>query len=173
MAILTTDVKNANVKFLNGLQRNVNDLITNGGATKGAFYLTSDTHRLYIGQEDNNRNNIVIPVPVNEGVTTVANVAALSSLSTTETGAFYYAAQENILCVYNGSQWVQINPDTNTTIKYFYSTIVDTAASNKSTLTYVLTESTDNEKTTAVDFVGANGITVSSTSGLHPANSYV
>ena len=53
MAILTTDVKNANVKFLNGLQRNVNDLITNGGATKGAFYLTSDTHRLYIGQEDN------------------------------------------------------------------------------------------------------------------------
>ena len=167
MAILTTDVKNANVKFLNGLQRNVNDLITNGGATKGAFYLTSDTHRLYIGQEDNTRNNIVIPVPVNEGVTTVANVNALSSLPTTETGAFYYATQENILCVYNGSQWVQINPDTNTTIKYFYSTIVDNAASNKSTLTYVLTESTDNEKTTAVDFVGANGITVSSTSGAN------
>ena len=38
MAILTTNVKTANVKFLNGLQSDLNTLITNGGATKGAFY---------------------------------------------------------------------------------------------------------------------------------------
>ncbi len=168
MAILTTNVKTANVKFLNGLQSDLNTLITNGGATKGAFYLTSDTHRLYIGQEDNNRNNLVVPVPVNEGVTTVANVNSLPSISgpnSGEAGNFYYAAAENILCVYNGNQWVQINPDTNTTIDYFYNIIADNATAGKTTLTYVLTDNNGNEKTQAVDLIGANGVTISSVSG--------
>lgn len=165
MAILNTDVKNANVKFLNGLQSNVNTLITNGGAVKGAFYLTSDTHRLYIGQEDDTRSNIIVPVPVNEGVLTVASVSALPSPNTAEQGAFYYATAENILCVHNGRTWVQINPDTNTTVQYFYNTIVD--SSDKTTLTYTLTDSTGNELSQGLDLVGANGINITSVSGAN------
>jgi hypothetical protein len=45
----STTVKDSKLKFLTGVQANLNTLITNGGATEGAFYLTSDTHRLYIG----------------------------------------------------------------------------------------------------------------------------
>lgn len=168
MAILNTDVKNANIKFLNGLQSDLNDLITNGGAIKGAFYLTSDTHRLYIGQEDNNRTDLtagaqrVVPIPLNEGVTTVANVQALTNIGTTEAGAFYYAAQENILCVYNGNTWVQINPDTNTVVQYIYHNLVTDAA--KTRLSTRLRDNNSNEISSNVDFIGANGITITSTS---------
>ena len=168
MAILNTNVKNANIKFLNGLQSDLNDLITNGGAIKGAFYLTSDTHRLYIGQEDNNRTDLtagaqrVVPVPLNEGVTTVANVQALTSIGTTEAGAFYYAAQENILCVYNGNTWVQINPDTNTIIQNIYHNIVTT--STATTLNTRLRDNNGDEVSANLEFVGANGVTITSTS---------
>lgn len=172
MAILNTNVKNANIKFLNGLQSDLNTLITNGGAIKGAFYLTSDTHRLYIGQEDNNRTDLtagaarVVPVPVNEGVTTVANINALPSVANNDkagvAGSFYYAAAENILCVYNGDTWVQINPDTNTTIDYFYHDIV--TANGKTTLSSKLKDNNGVDTIANLEFVGANGVTISSVS---------
>lgn len=184
MAILNTDIKNANIKFLNGLQSDLNTLIASGGAVKGAFYLTSDTHRLYIGQEDNNRTDLtagaqrVVPVPVNEGITTVTNINQLPSVSTADAkagvaGSFYYVTGTtqnpvNILCIYNGQEWVQINPDTNTTIDYFYHSISDIAASGqdpaKTRLTSNLRDNNGSEVAANVDFVGANGITISSVS---------
>lgn len=104
------------VKFLQGPQANVDALITAGkGATEGAFYLTNDTHRLYIGKDIAGNGNIV-PVPVNQGVISVKTTDELLS-KVKRPGEFYYitGTQDdpvNILCVYNGQDLVQINSDT-------------------------------------------------------------
>lgn len=109
---------NTGVRFLEGTQAKLNNLITNGGAQEGAFYLTRDTQRMYVGRSDGTK---VYPVPVNEGVTTVASVAALKTVNTANVGDFYYVEAENILCVCsktNGTgasrtcEWVQLNNDT-------------------------------------------------------------
>lgn len=103
----------ANVGFKLGPQSAIDTLITKGtnaGAQAGSFYLTSDTHRLYIGLEDTSI------APVNEGVVTVASVSALPTITGSNkaayAGRFYYATAENILCVFNGQNWAQINSDT-------------------------------------------------------------
>lgn len=91
----------AQLRFLRGLEAQLPKT-----ATDGYFYLTSDTHRLYVGQGE-------ALVPVNEGVLTVASIEALPESA--HAGDFYYATAENVLCVYNGSQFIQINPDTGAT----------------------------------------------------------
>ena len=101
-------VKGTNLSFLYGNQSKVDQLILNkaaGTVTAGAFYLTNDTNRLYFGKSDSEL------VALNEGVTTVADINALPQTGQI-TGSFYYATKQNVLCVYNGNQWVQINPDT-------------------------------------------------------------
>ena len=94
---------NLNLKFLRGLQAS---LPTAG--TDGYFYLTTDTHRLYTSIDGK-------VVPVNEGVTTVENVNALASVTGANAGEFFYCTQENILAVFNGQTFVQINADTGAT----------------------------------------------------------
>ena len=99
-----------NVLFLQGTQTKLNELMNNGGAKEGAFYLTNDTHRLYIGRTV---NGVTKPVAVNEGVVTVATVDNLPT-SGVNVGEFYYVTKGNILCVWSGSGFVQINADTDT-----------------------------------------------------------
>ena len=121
----------ANVGFKLGLQNSVDAIINAGkGAEEGSFYLTSDTHRLYIGAksgDDPHLNeqgvsvNDITLFAVNEGVTSVKYVTDLPDYVATGTGAagagrFYYVEEDNILCVWTGQKWVQINPDTDTTI---------------------------------------------------------
>ena len=118
------DLSGKNLKFLSGTQASLDTLRTNGGATEGAFYLTNDTHRLYIGTTEDSK---VIPVPVNEGVVTVKNIAALPTTGTA--GHFYYASDDSVLCVWSKGQWVQINPDT--TIKTFTTTVGTKDTTNK------------------------------------------
>lgn len=95
----------ANVGFKRGPQANLEALVTNNKVIDGVFYLTSDTNRLYIGKGTNKLS------PVNEGIITVANVADLDTLDATHkiAGAFCYVTGGNILCVYNGTKWIQIN----------------------------------------------------------------
>ena len=100
----------ANVGFKLGLQSALDALLAQGteaNAVEGSFYLTSDTNRLYIGKADGSLK------AVNAGVVTVANVAALPNVTSENkaavAGQFYYATAENILCVYNGQSWTQIN----------------------------------------------------------------
>ena len=101
------------VQFLHGTEDSLQSLRKNTSNIKpGAFYVTSDTNRMYLGVKEGSANKIV---PLNQGVITVAAVANLPSTGI-EVGYFYYATSENVLCVYNGNKWVQINPDTNTTI---------------------------------------------------------
>ena len=109
----------ANVSFKRGSQTN----LASATVTDGTFYLTTDTHRLYIGQKVTTGEQTETKLfPVNEGVITVADVAALQNIALDSqtnddlAGSFYYATKENILCVWNGKKWVQINPDTNTYI---------------------------------------------------------
>lgn len=100
----------ANVSFKRGTAANLAKLST---YTDGCFYLTSDTNRLYVAQSASNL------VELNKSIEIVANVAALPKTNVAD-GQFYYAQEENILCVYKSTEdpkWIQINPDTNTTYK--------------------------------------------------------
>ena len=116
----------ANVMFKRGKQDDLKKYLLTGAsqAIDGAFYLTSDTNRLYVGK---NLGTEAAPnikaVPVNQGVITVENISYLPGGSNNknekaEAGYFYYASTENVLCVYSGEThgWVQINPDTNTKV---------------------------------------------------------
>lgn len=91
----------ANVMFKRGLQSQLPQT-----AQDGVFYLTTDSNRLYIGNSGGKMSLL------NQTVQIVTNVAALPL--NPETNDFYYCEQENILAVWNGgSEWIQINKDTN------------------------------------------------------------
>lgn len=104
----------ANVMFKRGTQSSFNNLST---YQDGCFYLTTDSHRLYIGT-DNNKADLV-----SQSVITYPNWAAIEALSNSSSssyapglcseGQFYYAKAENILCTYSNGKWIQINPDHN------------------------------------------------------------
>lgn len=104
----------ANVMFKRGTQSSFNNLST---YQDGCFYLTTDSHRLYIGT-DGNKANLV-----SQSVITYDNWAAIEALSNSSSssyapglcseGQFYYAKAENILCTYSNGKWIQINPDHN------------------------------------------------------------
>lgn len=130
------------VKFLLGSQNNLNTLLTNkSGISAGAFYVTNDTNRLYFGK------SATEIVALNAGVINVASISALPAKAEVEIGHFYYAAAENVLCVYNGKDWVQINPDTDTNLK---SASVSTAvASNKATITNRFVQETNGVEETS------------------------
>ena len=152
--------KDAMLGFKVGTQAKVNQILTAGtGAVHGTFYLATDTHRLYIGNENGSLS------PVNEGIVTVETISDLPAASNAHPGEFYYvtgtqASPLNILCVYNGQSWVQINSDTDTSIKTF------TSAVNNGTVTISVIEQDKKGDTTgaALDasftITGSNGITI-------------
>lgn len=98
----------ANVMFKRGTQAGFNNLTA---YQDGCFYLTTDSHRLYVGT-GNNKADLV-----SQSVITYSNWAAIQALFT-ESGLgvkdqIYYAKAENILCTYSSNKWVQINSDHN------------------------------------------------------------
>lgn len=110
----------ANVGFKKGTQSNLETLMgTPANIEEGTFYLTSDTHRLYIGQMGANDTKEI--VAVNQGIITVdylttsddgytSGDTTLDGIVTPIQGQFYYVINANILCVRSGNNWVQINP---------------------------------------------------------------
>ena len=87
----------ANVLFKKGLQASLPV-----SRDAGTFYVTTDTHRLYLGND-----------LLSQAVEVVENINALpSSAAVKVKGQFYYAEAENVLAKFNGTTWVQINPDT-------------------------------------------------------------
>lgn len=133
--------KGNNVSFLIGTQDKVDQLLTAAsGIQAGAFYVTNDTHRMYFGAASDSL------VALNQGVKTVASVQELNK----EAGQFFYVEDANVLCIYNGSQWVQINPDTtNAEMKTTVTTVT-----NGATVSTVLK---DNKNNTYGDGSGTNG----------------
>lgn len=105
----TDALSKATVMFKRGTQSRFNNLST---YQDGCFYLTTDSHRLYIGT-GNNKADLV-----SQSVITYPNWASIEALSNSapglcSEGQFYYAKAENILCTYSNGKWVQINPDHN------------------------------------------------------------
>lgn len=119
MAYRTTDINNGSqVKFLLGTQADLEPYIKGTSkAVNGTFYLTNDSHRLYVGNKEGKA------VPVNEGVTTVDNLTLLqSTYATAHPGEFFYVTDGNILCVCAGEEggskkFVQINNNTDSYVK--------------------------------------------------------
>ena len=151
------------VFFKRGSQTNLNNL-TSAQIEAGTFYLTEDTHRLYVGQD----NELVL---LNQTVQFVENINKLTEMSNNWTAAekaahvhdIYYIVPNNavkdegsgaiggsygnILAVWEfnetqGYRWVQINPNTNTTNDSFVSTV--TASANKAEIKSILTDSDSN-----------------------------
>lgn len=154
----------ANVKFLQGTSANLAKYLTTAttGATnaeEGAFYLTTDTNRLYIGKTIS--SGVIRAVPVNQGVITVANVNSLPSTGVSQ-GQFYYAQAENVLCVRsgdtNGDKWVQINA-VNTLQDNPQHTSLTTITSGY-TITDTITDEYDHTSTGSFSLVGGQNITL-------------
>lgn len=143
-----------NIQFLLGTQENLEKYISGSStAAEGTFYLTNDTHRLYVG------TSLGTAVPVNEGVITVPNLDALQHVSA-HPGEFYYVTNGNILCVYTGKEWVQINNNTNTYVKK-----TDTVVSLADQVATITTKYTMNDGTTPMsdswNLAVAKGVKVS------------
>ena len=161
-------VSGATVGFKTGLQSSIDTMLAAGasaGAQHGCFYLTKDSHRLYVGNEDTSLS------PVNEGIQTLtweqleAEATRLATAGAdakkAATGRFYYASDKNVLCVYNGSQFVQLNENTNTYIETH--TMEVTADGNTATVADKLHMNTGGDKNASFTVTGANGITVTGT----------
>ena len=101
----------ANVSFLRGTQAKLDTLLAkNSGYQEGAFYLTTDSDRLYFAQSSTEL------VHLNHNVIHVASVSQLPAIADATVGDFYYAIAENVLCTKSATSatWVQINKNTDT-----------------------------------------------------------
>ena len=118
-----------NILFKRGTQAALNNMQT---SVNGTFYLTTDTNRLYIG------NGTAAPALLNQTVQIVPNVASLPGEGKRHINDFYYCTAENILAVYNGNEWKQINPDTNDndTIKVTDVIVGDGVVTEDESVTY-------------------------------------
>lgn len=124
---------NTKIQFKSGTQAALNLLIKNGGATEGTFYLTTDTHKLYVGRKKTS-GGTVYPEQVSRGVTVVgtsselpnpngSSASASGSPDAIEEGELFYITDSNVLAALRkvaGSnpvtyEWVQINPPTGIT----------------------------------------------------------
>lgn len=120
MAIKTSDLA---LSFLRGKSENLKKL---ENLKDGAFYLTTDTHRLYTAIDGKLQE-------LNKSVDVVASATALPSKNV-EDGQFTYIKASNILAYYDGEagNWIQINPDTVTVLSDdLSSTSATTLADNK------------------------------------------
>lgn len=155
----------ANVLFKRGSQSALDAIRTAKTAVEGAFYLTEDSHRLYVGTAEKDA------VPVNEGITTVTTIQDLpdpSGMTTAEkalmAGQFYYisgtsTAPVNILAVFNGQNWTQINASSDTTITKIKEEI--TVAGSTATIKETITDSAGTNHNGSFEITVAGGLTLS------------
>ena len=149
---------NDKVRFLQGTQSDLNKYLPSssdakkGKALEGAFYLTTDTHKLYVGRKistvpNPNPHSVAVgdvyPEEVSSGLTVVSQVSDLTTAAQNgqvHDGDIYYVQNGNILCVYEGAEtsatisgttysgWVQINAPAG--IRGFTTTVIDDATNN-------------------------------------------
>ena len=101
------------LQFKRGTYKSLQTLIANKSGEDGTFYLAvddpstgsvvKDSSRLYVGRADGSI------VPVNQGITAVSSVNDLVAGSGFQEGDFAYVVNGNILAIYDGNQWIQIN----------------------------------------------------------------
>ena len=111
----------ANVMFKRGVQAN---LPTGNSIVDGVFYLTTDTGRLYVGQDNDGTKALV---ELNKSITLITAVKPASNgkvgayevqtadgaYRAVKSGEFYYHASSNLLMIGNDDgSLTQVNPDT-------------------------------------------------------------
>lgn len=99
----------AQVMFKKGLSKD----LPKTGLVEGAFYLTTDTDKLYICNDGNKLSLL------NQVVHNVANIDALPKIADAAVGEFYYCLAENVLATKKAAadeSWTQINADTDTKV---------------------------------------------------------
>lgn len=129
----------------------------------GTFYVTSDTHRLYLGSDLLSQAVLV--------VATTNELPGGTNGTGIDPGQIAYVINGNILCIKRPATgdlaegWTQLNPNTDTTIASITHTIANIADGNAATLKTSLTDSKGNSIETAnpVSIKGdaASGILVS------------
>lgn len=133
-----------NVSFLRGLHAS----LPTSGAIDGAFYLTTDSNRLYVGKSDGTLADL------NKYIN-IVNTTSDINTATAQVGDFYYVKDQNLLVVCeldgNSKKFTLINQNTNTTNASATATYTVSAASDVATVNYAY-EITDS----AGDKVGNN-----------------
>lgn len=114
----------ANVSFKRGLAANL--AAAGFSAQDGVFYLTTDTHRLYVGQGSElvDLNRYIKYVSVQSDLDTKAAV-----------GDFAFVEEGSLLCVYNGTGWVQINAQDGNDVSRVSSITTPTVTSSEDGIT--------------------------------------
>lgn len=113
----------ANVLFKKGLLAG----LSKAPIQEGTIYVTTDERAMYLDVDASTRirlGDFIEVADINSLPTDGANVSAL-----------YYASKENVLAKYNGTKWVQINPDNWFEIKSFAQTLSSSTADNVTTIT--------------------------------------
>ena len=130
----------ANVSFKRGLQAD----LPNSNIVDGAFYLTTDTNRLYVGGTNDKLELL------NQSIKfyTYDDVFRENSTVPKVEGQFYYLSDKNILCTFAKTkthpdgEWVQINPDHNDNTLVYVSglnvTKSNSTEGNTKKLTYTI-----------------------------------
>ena len=97
-----------NIQFLLGTQANLEKYISGSStAAEGTFYLTNDTHRLYVG------TSLGTAVPVNEGVITVLNIDYFNRISTTDTRLIRRIVRDYNFRGYSATHTLEMWPSVN------------------------------------------------------------
>ena len=118
----------ANVLFKKGLLAGLKD----APIKEGTIYVTTDERAMYLDISNSQRirlGDFIEVADVDSLPTAGANVSAL-----------YYAAAENVLAKWNGSAWVQINPDNWFELKSFTQTLTSNTNSDGVTTVQVFSE---------------------------------
>lgn len=151
----------AYVKFYRGNEAN---LPAPGaqGLVEGAFYLTTDTWRLYNVIDD---NGVLTPHPLGEKINIVQNPSQLTD-AVDHIGEFAYIAEGNIFAVsipdattQSGAKWKQINAQAQST-ELGTPSFTASAANDVATVTWAATTANNHEKTDSFTISAGAGIDV-------------
>ena len=151
---------NDKVMFKLGSQSSIDEILKQKGVAGsyqvGAFYLTNDSDRLYVGQADGLKL-------LNRSVRVVTTVSEMEQITPKHKDDFVYISDKNILAVYNGTSWTQINPDTLSYVTDLTDVIGSEVDGASITTTLTQTTAKDAKKTitgTKVKIAGVNGAKV-------------
>ena len=122
----------ANVLFKKGLLKNLPS-----AKVEGTIYVTTDERAMYLDVSNSERIRLGDFIEV-------ADIDSLPSTGA-NTSALYYATKENVLAKYNGTKWVQINPDNWFEVKSFAQSLTSSTTNNVTTITATTTLIQKNE----------------------------
>lgn len=173
----------ANVMFKRGLQAN---LPSGNSILDGVFYLTTDTGRLYVGQE---KEGATALVELNKSITTITGIQAASGggyevvtpengIRLVTSGEFYYYAANNMLLIgQDNGKLLQVNPDTDIHVGSGSLTLTEEATGNIALNEKIYNTNSDGSAQTTnavvdqtVKFAGGNHVTLAATGNVLTIN---